>query len=155
MLFLQFQLGSDRYLIEAGRIDAVLPLVQAKAIPGAPPEIAGVFDYRGAPVPLVDLSQLTLGRPARAWHSTRVLVVDYPLPDGRSRLLGLIAERALTTQQRAPADFVASGVSLDHAPYLGPVATDADGLLQWLELDRLLPDAVRDLLFVEAAAIDG
>lgn len=155
MLFLQFHLGSDRYLIEAGRIDAVLPLVRAKVVFGAPLWIAGVFDYRGAPVPLVDLSQLMLGRAARTWHSTRILVVDYPLPDGRSRLLGLIAEHALATQERERADFVASGVSIDDAPYLGPVAADAGGLLQWLELDRLLPDAVRDLLFVETAVTEG
>lgn len=155
MLFLQFHLESDRYLIEAGKIDAVLPLLEAKSIPGAPPAVAGVFDYRGAPVPLLDLSQLMLGRPARVWHSTRILVIDYPLPDGRSRLLGLIAERALTTHKYEPADFVDSGVSIEEARYLGPVASDGDGLLQWLVLDCLLPDAVRDLLFVEAAVTDA
>lgn len=151
MLFLQFQPGKDRYLIEAGRIDALLPMMEAKAIPGAPAAVAGVFDYRGAPVPLIDLSQLMLGRQAHPRRSTRILVVRYPLPDGRVPLLGLIAERALDTRQLDPASFVACGVSIDEAPYLGPVASDPDGLLQWLELDRLLPDAVRDLLFVDAA----
>ncbi len=37
-----------------------------KQIPQAPPGVAGVFNYRGAPVPVIDLSELALGRPARA-----------------------------------------------------------------------------------------
>ena len=46
-------------------------------------------------------------------------------------------------------DFVASGVTNPGASYLGPVATDARGLLQWIDVRTLLPPSLRDLLFKE------
>ena len=74
------------------------------------------------------------------------------IPDrtGATRLLGLIAERATETIRRDPADFVASGVTGHGAPYLGPVATDSRGLLQWVDPGALLPPSVRDVLFAPA-----
>ena len=151
MLFILFQLGRDRYALDAAQVAEVLPLVQVKKIPHAPAGVAGVFTYRGAPVPVLDLSQLALGRAARSRLSTRVLLINYPDATGTKRLLGLIAENATETVRREPADFVASGVKADGAPYLGPVATDPRGLLQWIEVDKLLPAPVREALFQSVA----
>ncbi|MDQ3159879.1 MAG: chemotaxis protein CheW [Pseudomonadota bacterium] len=153
MLFLLFQLGEDRYAIEAAKIIAVLPLVIPKVIPHAPAAVSGVFDYRGTPMPLIDLSQLALGRPARTHRSTRIIVVHYPINAGDDKSLGLIAEQAFETFERDPDDFVPSGVSGDGERYLGPVTSDARGLVQWVRTEHLLPDEVRDLLFSDQAAI--
>ena len=150
MLFLLFRLGEDRYAIEARKIAEVLPLVDVKQIPQAPPAVSGAFNYRGASVPLIDLSQLALGRPARLRLSTRIMLVHYPDASGTSRLLGLLAEHVTDTMSRAPGDFQDSGVSLPEANYLGPVAADADGLVQWIQVENLLPPSVRDLLFQSA-----
>jgi chemotaxis-related protein WspB len=152
MLFLLFQLGQDRYLLDTGRVAEVLPLVAITQIPQAPPGVAGLFNYRGVPVPVVDLSQLALGRPARSRLNTRIVLVHYPDGSGGTHLLGLIAERVTETVRRDEADFVASGVSSDRTPYLGPVATDARGLLQWIVVESLLPASVRDVLFTPAVA---
>ena len=149
MLFLLFQLGQDRYALDASQIAEVLPLVGITHIPQAPAEVAGVFNYRGAPVPAIDLSQLTMGRPAQIRMSTRIVLVNYPGGSGETRLLGLIAEKVTATVRRDPADFVASSVANDRAPYLGSVATDADGLLQWIDMATLLPAAVREALFTQ------
>ena len=147
MLFILFQLGRDHYALDAAQVAEVLPLVQVKKIPRAPAGVAGVFTYRGAPVPVLDLSLLALGRPAHSRLSTRLLLVHYPDATGTKRLLGLIAEKATETLRREPGDFVASGVKSDGAPYLGPVVNDARGLIQWIEVDKLLPESVRDVLF--------
>jgi chemotaxis-related protein WspB len=147
MLFLLLELGQDRYALDARQVAEVLPLVDITRLPQAPPSVAGILNYRGAPVPVIDVSQLTLGRPAERRLSTRIVLVHYPDADGHTRLLGLIAERATNTVRREAADFVASGVSNDKAPYLGPVATDARGLMQWLDAGTLLPASVRDMLF--------
>jgi len=147
MLFILFQLGRDHYALDAAQVAEVLPLVQVKKIPRAPAGVAGVFTYRGAPVPVLDLSLLALGRPAHPRLSTRLLLVHYPDATGTKRLLGLIAEKATETLRREPGDFVASGVKSDGAPYLGPVVNDARGLIQWIEVDKLLPESVRDVLF--------
>ena len=49
--------------------------------------------------------------------------------------------------RRAAEDFVASGVTDDQRPYLGPVATDAAGIVQWIRPAALLPPAVQAALF--------
>jgi chemotaxis-related protein WspB len=153
VLFLLFRLGADRYALDTAGVAEVLPLVNLTQIPQAPAGVAGMFNYHGAPVPAVDLSALTMGRPAERRISTRIILVHYPDSTGRSRLLGLIAERATETSRREPTDFVESGIANDGAPYLGPVASDADGLLQWIQLDGLLPASVREGLFPARAAL--
>src|SRR5438477_132510 len=77
MLFLVFQLGTDRYAIEAHQVIEVLHLVNLKHIPQAPSGVAGIFDYHGASVPLIDLAELAVGEPSRRWMSTRIIVVNY------------------------------------------------------------------------------
>jgi chemotaxis-related protein WspB len=130
MLFLLFQLGKDRYALDGRQIEGVLPLVSIKQIPQAPPGVAGLFNYRGAPVPVIDLSELTLGRPAQRRLNTHIIIVHYPTEAGGKRLLGLIAEKATETTQREPTDFTACSVTNGAAPYLGPVASDERGLIQ-------------------------
>jgi len=152
MLFFLLRLDDDRYALDAGRIVEILPLVTVKRIPQAAAGIAGIIDYHGTPVPLVDLNQLALGRPARRRLDTRIVIVDYPDRDGTARWLGLMAERATETMRRDPADFADPGVGSGAAPYLGSVAADEHGLIQWIEIDRLLPPSVRDQLFSQPAA---
>jgi chemotaxis-related protein WspB len=152
VLFLLFRLGKDRYAIEAQQVVEVLPLLELKRIPQAPASVRGAFDYRGQPVPLLDLSQVALGRPAPEQLSTRIVLVNYPDGGGGTRLLGLLAEHVTETLRRNPEDFQASGVELPDAPWLGPVASDPGGLVQWVQVGCLLPDELRALLFpVEAA----
>lgn len=149
MLFLLFELGKDRYALDVRQIAEVLPLVGVKQIPGALQAMAGLFTYHGAPVPVIDLSQLMLGWPAARRLSTRIVLVHYPDQSGHTHLLGLIAERATQTSCHEPSDFVPSGVTNAAASYLGPVVTDARGLLQWIDVRTLLPASFRDLLFSE------
>ena len=147
MLFLIFELGRDRYALPATLITEVLPVVRIKRVPHAPAGVIGVFDYHGAPVPVIDLSELTLGRPAAPRLSTRLIVVSYPDRQGETHLLGLIAERATDTMRCDPADFVASGITNGRAPYLGHVTTSRRGVVQRIDVDTLLPDSVREALF--------
>jgi chemotaxis-related protein WspB len=149
MLFLVFELGKDRYALDVHQIAEVLPLVAFKQVPRAPQAMNGLFTYRGAPVPVIDLTQLTLGRPSARRLSTRLVLVHYPDHTGQTHLLGLVAERATQTARHEASDFVASGVTNTGAPYLGPVVTDARGLLQWIDVRTLLPPSFRDMLFKE------
>jgi chemotaxis-related protein WspB len=149
MLFVVFQLGDHRYAIDAAQVAEILPLVSVKPIPQAPHGVAGVFNYRGAPVPVIDLSELTLGRPAQRRLSTRMIVVHFNNDRGDRRPLGLIAEKAMETARLEPNDFLSTGVSSKRNGYLGPVATDSQGLLQRVEIKKLLPPEVRDALFQE------
>jgi chemotaxis-related protein WspB len=153
MLFILFQLGNDRYALDASRVVEIVPLLEMKQLPQAPKGVAGIFNYRGRPVPAVDLSALTLGQPASERLSTRIIIVNYADGVGGTHLLGLIAERATDILRKEVKDFVDSGVRLNQAPYLGPILMDDQTPIQWIYEQRLLPEPVRDVLFGETAAL--
>ena len=64
MLYLLFSLGPDRYALPAACVVEVLPWVAMKLLPGAPPGVAGLINYRGRPVPAIDVSENATGTPA-------------------------------------------------------------------------------------------
>ena len=138
VLFLVVQVGAHRYAIDTGQVVEVLPLVAISQVARAPVEVAGILVYRGAPVPVVDLSQLFEGRPAEHRMSTRVVIVRHEAGAGGARMLGLVAERATETMRREMSEFVEAGVRHPEAPYLGPVVTDARGLVRRVEVASLL-----------------
>ncbi len=150
MLFLIFHLGTDRYALEASRVEEVLPFVEIQRLPQSPHGIAGVFNYRGHLVPALDLCDLILQRPAREQLSTRIVVINCPGGGSETHWLGLIAEQATDLLRRDRQDFVNAGAQTPDAAYLGPVTTDAQGLIRWLREDRLLPDNMRESLFAQA-----
>ncbi len=149
MLFLLFELGKDRYAIDIREVAEVLPLVQVTQVPQSPAGLAGVFNYRGALVPVVDLSMLALGHAALPRLSTRLILMNYPDGRGHTHLLGLIAEHATNTMRRESEAFVASGVTTGPTSYLGPMTIDARGIVQWIDVTKLLPVSIRDVLFGE------
>lgn len=152
-LFLLFRLGDDRYAVAADAVVRVLPLQTLKQLPGAPDWVAGVLVHGGAPVPVIDLSRMALGRPSRHLTSTRMVLVTYRhRGQGAARTLALILEGVTETGHRNPADFVPCGLDSPHARYLGPVLHEAAGVLQWVEVDALLSDEARALLFPDATA---
>jgi len=146
MLFVLFHLGQERYALEAGRVVEIVPLLELKRLPQSPPGVAGMFIYRGRPVPALDLCQLTLGRAATQHLSTRILIVNYSDQPGQDQLVGLIAERATETIRRERKDFVEAGLQLSTAPFLGPVLTDEKGVVQLIALQTLLHENLRGLL---------
>lgn len=144
MLFLLFHLGQDRYVLDVRQVIEVLPLLGIMAMPQAPIEVAGLCNHRGTLVPVIDLSQVMLGRPAQRRLHTRIVLAKYSDDSDVTRSLGLIVEKVTETLQREATDFNSSGVSL---PHLGRVALDRDGLTQRIEVNQLLPKSVRELLF--------
>ena len=147
MLFLLFQIGDDRYALEARQAVEVLPFLSLKKIPHSPRGITGIFNYRGQPVPAVDLSDLTFGRPSSGKLSTRIILVEYVDNSGQPRLLGLVAEHATGMMRREEHDFVDAGVRSQNAPYLGPVLMDEKGAIQLLRAQHLLEENMRNLIF--------
>lgn len=148
-LFLLFSMGSDRYALDVHEVVEVLPLRRCKQIPAAPAWVVGLFEFRGTPVPVIDLTAQALGQPAVVRTSTRLVVVHY-----QERWLGLILEQASDTL-RSPAEaFVSSGLDLPNARYLGPVLKSEQGLVQWVRVADLLDEPIRELLYA-AVAEDG
>lgn len=150
MKVLVFSIGADRYGLRLRAIGRVLPVAELKRIPLAPDFVAGLLDLHGEPVPVIDLSRLAGVVPEQVWFDSRIILVDYPAGDGTMRPLGLLAEHVTGIETIDAAALADSGV--DAAPFLGQVAGGAAGMLQLVELEHLLPPAVRALLFQPAGA---
>jgi len=151
-LFLLFRIGPDYYALDSAEVAEVLPLTVTKQIPGAPAWVSGLMTRRGQTVPVIDVTALATGVAAGARTSTRTVLVHYRRPgtaNGATHLLGLRLEYATDTLRCDPASFADSGIDPGPARYLGPVRQDARGLVQWIRVSNLLPDAVHTLLFPE------
>jgi chemotaxis-related protein WspB len=164
MLFLLFDLDRERYALDATQIVEVLALQPTRPIPGAPAWVAGVAERHGALLPVIDVPRLALGRAARRLLSTRLVVVEYRADEAadashtetagaRNTLprLGLVIEGATQTRRIAREQFADTGVATPDARWLGPVANDGQGLVQWVQVRHMLTDEVRALLFPPAA----
>lgn len=138
MLLLSFQLAGQRYALDTQDIVEVLPLVRWRPLPEAPPGVAGVFNYHGGLVPLLDLSLLIAGQPASHALDTRIAVVTYKSAAG-PRELGLLLERATTLVRREAADFQRQPLQGDTA-YLGGLTVEDAGTIQQVELRQLVPE---------------
>jgi len=144
MLLLQFQAGPDRYGLDIGQVIEVSSLVSLRAVPHAPPEVAGTFNYRGTLTPVVDLTVLLTGVPSRLRMSTRIILIRYPGEDSRFHILGLLAESVTEMIDCQKESLQQPVVSVSGAPYLGDTMFDERGSIQVLDMERLL---TRDLLF--------
>jgi chemotaxis-related protein WspB len=148
MKLLVFHIGADRYGLRLRDVLRVLPLVELKQLPLSPDSVAGIMDLHGAPVPVIDLCRAS-GLPSGEDHfDTRIIVADYVTPAGAHHALGLRAERVMGVQEVGDELLRDSGVQA--APFLGAVASDAQGMLQVVELAQLLPADLCALLFQSA-----
>jgi chemotaxis-related protein WspB len=153
MLFLLFELGRSRYAIDAAQVVEVLPILSLVEMPGAPPGVAGAFSYHGTAVPVIDLSQLVRGRPAPLRLSTRILLVRPSRASPGDGLLGLIAERATETLRREPAQLGAPDSAPQSSLLLGRLLPDERGFVQWIDVEALLPEALRAALSAAASPV--
>lgn len=147
--FLTFNVGDDLYAIPVSDVIEIIPLVQLKPLRLAPPWVAGLFNYRGISVPVLDLCQLIGAQPYRARLSTRIIIVDYSQL-GAGRPLGLVAERVTQTINILDSDFAPCALQADTTPFLAAVAVRPEGIVQRIEVARLLPGSARDRLFANA-----
>lgn len=146
MLYLLFNVKRDAYAVEVGRLVEVVPWVPLRAIAKAPRFVAGLLNYRGQAVPVIDLCAQMFGEPSAELLSSRIMVVTY-VHRGMSVLLGMLAEHVTETLECDPQKFQALPMNSDEAPYLREFIPYREHLVQRIEIDALLSDKVHALLF--------
>ena len=149
MLLLLFHLGDERYAIDGTKVVEIIPQVLLRKLYQAPKYVAGVFNYRSKIVPAIDLCYLIGEYPCRHCLSTRIIIVNYPMPDGTTRYLGLMAERVTDTLYKSEEEWMSTKVSSEVAAYFGEIIPEKDGMIQRLRVDKLLSDAQRSWLLPE------
>ncbi len=147
MLMLIFKLGDEQYFIEAGEIVEIAPLVSIRKIPLAPQYVSGLINYRGSVVPVIDICSLVLNRPCRPFLSTRIVIVNYRYKANQDQTLGIKAENVTEIVDARDSDLVDSGVNSEASPYFGKVISEQSGIVQRININKLLSEKVSESLF--------
>jgi chemotaxis-related protein WspB len=137
MLALFFSIGPELYAIPARRIVEVVPKVSLRPLPRSPAWLPGVFAYRGAVIGVVDLSQRLHGTDCPSRLCSRIVVVERAVAGGTLRY-GVLTERV--TEVRQLTERVQARQLRDSPLIEGTVLQDGK-LIQWLDLDALLPES--------------
>lgn len=136
MLMLLFYVGNDLYAIESSHVVEVIPRVPLRTVHHAPDYVAGLFNYRGKIVSVIDLCYLISNKSSRLCLSTRMIIVSYPNQDNELQYLGLIAEKITETLNQPKTAFVDAGVRIQ-APYLGGMLINEKGIIQRIHVEKL------------------
>jgi chemotaxis-related protein WspB len=147
MLMLLFQLGNSRYAIPAREVVEIASMVELEPLPKTPDYIAGLFNYRGRHVPVLDLCRLVNNQPCNNLFTTRMILVEFPLATGGSRTLGLLAERVTETLQLHEQDFTDTGINIPDAPFIGRATHTEQGLVRQLSTTELIPADIQAQLY--------
>ena len=153
MLVLLFYLGDVMYTIKCDKVREVAPVVKLKQVPQTPEYFAGLFNYRGMIVPVIDLCRLIQGRPCQMRMSTRIILVDYMKEDNTPYVMGLMAERVTEAVRKADNAFVSPGINMQQVPYLGGILMEDKKMIQYIDLD-LLPHSFHFLPMLEGNTSD-
>jgi chemotaxis-related protein WspB len=147
MLLLLFKIGQGHFAMAASQVRRVIPRVALTGIADAPEYTAGQMNYRGAPVPVIDLCRLATGKPAALRISTRIILVDYALAGGRSLILGLLAEHVVETVTSKQPLLPSAAVNLDDLRDRPATLLQENEVIQMFDLRRMLPAREVDALF--------
>jgi chemotaxis-related protein WspB len=138
----------ERYALAATRIVEIIPRVALRRVALAPAEVVGLFTWRGSVVPVVDLCLLLAGEACADRLSSRIVVVRLR-GDGGERLIGLLAEGVGDVLADSAPEQPA--LRLAATPFLGGVFDDGGELVQLIEPEHLLPEALLAVLGVAEA----
>ncbi len=138
MLMLLFRIGDCRYALNALSVVEVIPMVELKKIHGAPPMVAGLFNYQGRIVPVINLNQLLGDISKQAALSTRIILINPDQTGEKQHLLGLLAEQVTETLDSAKAVYAGETANLSEHPYLGGILLQKQEMIQSLQVEKLL-----------------
>lgn len=129
MLYLQFFADDNRYVIAIKQISEVVPFVNLKTIPSLPGYAAGLLDYHGESVPVIDMCYLLSDRPCSRKLSTRIILAYVVEKNNTNKLLGLLVEKATETCSVDNDGFVDPGMHNPDLPFIGSVLSDGSGVV--------------------------
>ena len=147
MLLLLFEICNGRYALDTNQIIEIVPLVKLKKIPATPDYIAGLMNYRGDGIPVVDLCQLIDNHTYEDALSTRIIIIKYPVENKGYRSLGLIANNVTETVRTNSSQPPPIGVLMDKSLYEDEKTPEATDMIQWFDIEKMLKQKGISLLF--------
>jgi len=148
MLLLIFYVKEDCYAIDSSHVKEIVPLLKLQSIAKAPEYVAGLLNYRGISVPIIDLCLFLKNKKSNHFYNSRIIIVNYESEYGKG-LLGIVAENVTDVVRQDVTELKSSGVKLTTSPFLGKIVLNEKGMIQTIKLEKLLTKELVDLLFPE------
>lgn len=152
MLLLTMTIGNESFGLDAQRIVEIIPLVKLDHVPRVDACISGIFNYRGTPVPVIDLCMFFNNHKCRNNLGSRIIITHIKLPDESNKAIGLLAERVTEVIKCNPKDFSSSGISSSNAKFLQYVYQCGNELIQIIDVEKVIPDSISQQLATAANA---
>ncbi len=144
MLLIMCHAGANRYAFESRHVLEVLPQVNLHRLAGSPSWLAGLLIFRGAAIPVIDLTQLTQSMPCPNRLSSRIAIMQTVLK-GVPQRFGVLAEQM--GLQEFNADPKQSGAETGGQTALGKIRLDEQGVFQIVDPPSLVSEDRQALLF--------
>ncbi|MDT8384638.1 MAG: chemotaxis protein CheW [Gammaproteobacteria bacterium] len=155
MLYSRFYIGKERYVIAISKITVIVPYVNLRTVPALPEYAAGTLNYHGASVPVIDLCQLLIARPCARKLSTRIILSTIKSNNGENITIGFLVESATETFSANESDFMPPGLHNPEMPFIGPVASDSEGVLTRIDPQDIFKRIDEGLLFLNGDGARG
>lgn len=146
MLLLTMNIDAQRFGLDAQHIIEVIPLVKLDHVPLVEDCIRGIFNYRGTPVPVIDLCMFFENHKCRDNLGSRIIIIHIKMPDGTDKTIGLLAEHMTEVIKCNPKDFTHSGIHAAKAPFLQHVYPYNNELIQIIDVTKVIPDSISQQL---------
>jgi chemotaxis-related protein WspB len=135
MLMLIFYVGSDCYCCSCETMLEIIPKIPLKPIPQAPSYLAGLLNYGGESVPIIDFSMIIAQRPSDNYMHSRIILFKTE-QEGQTKILGLIAEKIIETRNIDPKLFNEPGIHIQKLSFLNGIYNTEHESIQWVNLKR-------------------
>jgi chemotaxis-related protein WspB len=133
MLMLLFYIGDDQFAIDCNLIIEIFPKINLTTVSKMPFNFAGLMNYGGIPVPVIDVVHLVENRHSTNSMHTRIVLLQHP-SFGTTTYLGLICEKAFATIDLERSQFRDSGIKSKERSFLGGIYTGESKTIQYFDV---------------------
>jgi len=147
MLLVLFKIGEDSYAINTESIVEIIPSIKLRHLTGVPDYIAGVFDYRGKIVPVVDINIRTIKKPVKQRLSTRIILLRYPFTEDQQPIVGIMGEGMTDIIEIDESKIQEKEIKSKDAPHLGALLKYNDKFIQCINIENILTKEDQENLF--------
>jgi len=134
VLYSQFFVNEDSYVISAKEIVEIIPYVSLKLAPMFPDYISGLMNYHGSSIPIIDICQLLIGRFCEKKLSTRIIIVKKNTSIGDPVMFGFMVEKATEMVVIDASKFKPQAMKNLESPTNGPVAVHQEYLVERISI---------------------
>lgn len=148
MQLLLFELEKQFFAIDSKEVIEIIPFLKLTGIPKAPLYVKGIFNYRGAAVPVIDLSRLIENFDTPNILSSRIILVNYKFKNDE-KILGIVSRKVVEILKVD--DNLIDEVQLNNeeSKFLSKVIKFENRMVHIVEISNLLNENAKNLLFSE------